>query len=163
MNGNGRRIVALCILLIVGGGWAGLASRYTGQAAQVSPQTGTGFVAGTPSFLADPNSAGRTSTGLDNGELFVRMMLAVGIVFGLGVLALYVSKRVFPRAINPAGREIRVIETTYLGPRKTLHLVEVGARRLLIASTIDSITMLADLDERQPEVFQQPVDDRVEM
>lgn len=143
MNGNRKRIAALCILLIVGGGWAGLASRYTGRAAQVPSPTGTS----PKSFLNDPNSPPLAGSGVDDNALFLRMMLSVGIVLGLGAAALYVSKRVLPRVTHTGGREIRIIETTYLGPRKTLHLVEVGGQRLLIASTHESITMLTPVGE----------------
>jgi flagellar biosynthetic protein FliO len=152
VNGNGKRIAALCILLIVGGGWAGLASRYTGRAAQVASPTETS----TKSFLNDPNSSSLTGSGMDNNALFLRMMLSVGIVMALGVAALYVSKRVLPRAAHAGGREIRVIETTYLGPRKTLHLVEVGSQRLLIASTHESITMLTPVGEVWTDAPRQP-------
>lgn len=163
VNANAKRIVALCILLIVCGGWATLASRYGSQANRALPQTPAEFGAGTRSFLSDPNASRLTSNGLDNSGLFLRMALAIGVVGGLGGLALYMSKRVLPRAINPPGREIRIIETTYLGPRKALHLVEVGPRRLLLASTTDTIRMLAPLDGLSPEIDQESVDDGGEM
>lgn len=152
MNGNGKRIAALCILLIVGGGWAGLASRYTSRAAQVQPQT----EAGPKSFLDDPNSSSLTGSGMDNNALFLRMMLSVGIVMALGIAALYVSKKVLPRVTHTAGREIRVIETTCLGPRKALHLVEVGNQRLLIGSTQESITMLTPVGDMWTDGSRQP-------
>jgi len=156
VNGNYKGIAALCVLLVVGGGWAGLASRYTSQAAQVSPQTGSGSEP--RSFLTDPNSSPLTATGFDNNGLVLRMMLAAGGVIGLGVVALYLSKKVLPRVTNSAGREIRIVETTCLGPRKALHLVEIGAQRLLIASAGDSVTMLAHLDDVPAETLEQPSD-----
>jgi flagellar biosynthetic protein FliO len=71
------------------------------------------------------------------------MMLSVGLVIGLGAVAFYLSKRALPRVVKAGGKEIHVLETTYLGPRKALHLVEVGRQRLLLASTSESVTMLA--------------------
>ena len=162
MNGK-KRIVALCVLLVVGGGWVALASRFTGQAAQTPLQAGTGFGVETPSFLSDPNSSRLTSSGLDNRGLLLRMILALGVVIVLGGVALYASRKVLPRAINPAGREIRIIETTYLAPRKALHLIEVGAQRLLIASTIDGITMLTPLDDVRPEDCRRVLDEGAEI
>lgn len=159
MNGNGKRIAALCILLIVGSGWAGLASRSAGRVGQA----GTGTETRINSFLSDPNSPPLTGVGLDNGGLFLRMMLAVGIVIGLGAAALYLSRKVLPRVTNAAGREIRIVETTCLGPRKALHLVEVGHQRLLIASTAERITMLAPLGDAQLDVSKQQADDTVEL
>jgi flagellar biogenesis protein FliO len=34
-----------------------------------------------------------------------------------------------------------------LGPRKSVHLIEIGSRRLLIGSTNENIRKLADLTE----------------
>ena len=141
MNGNRKRIAALCLLLIVGGGWAGLASRYTGRVGQAQAAVGPN------SFLNDPNSTALRGVSPDDGGLVVRMMVAVGVVIALGVAALYVSKRVLPRMAHPAGREIHVVETSYLGPRKALHLVEVGGQRWLIASTNDNVSMLAPVGD----------------
>jgi flagellar biogenesis protein FliO len=158
VNGNGKRIAALCILLVVGGGWAGLASRYTGPDEQARPLTATDA----NSLLNDPNRVAFTGIDLDNGGLFLRMLLAVGTVAGLGVAALYLSKKVLPRMVNTAGREIRIIETTCLGPRKALHLVEVGGQRLLIASTSESITMLTSVGEMWLDVPKSQANDKVE-
>lgn len=157
MNSNGKKIAALCLLLVVGGGWAGLASRYTTGTEQAG--------AGTPvqSFLGDPNSARMTGADLDTGRLFFRMMLSVGIVIGLGAAAWYLSRRVLPRMAHPAGREIRIVETACLGPRKAIHVVEVGNRRLLIGSTSESITMLTPLGDALLGVPKQQADDEVEL
>jgi flagellar biosynthetic protein FliO len=79
------------------------------------------------------------------GEIFYKMLLSVIVVIALGSGVIYVSKRVLPRFTNLPGKQIRVIETTHIAPRKGLHLVQVGVRRLLIASTNEHITMLADV------------------
>jgi flagellar biogenesis protein FliO len=42
------------------------------------------------------------------------------------------------------------VETTHLGPRKGIHLIQVGTRRLLIASTDETITMLAEVTDSGP-------------
>jgi flagellar biogenesis protein FliO len=159
VNGNGKRIAVLCALLVVGGTWAGLASHYTAQAEPVQPQAADDA----KSFLNDSDSTSFTGVGLDNGDLFLRMMLAVGVVAGLGVGALYLSRKVLPRMVNTAGREIRIVETTCLGPRKALHLVEVGHQRLLIASTADRITMLTPVGETWLDIPRQQIDDKVEL
>jgi len=157
MNGNGKKIAALCLLLVVGGGWAGLASRYTGRMEQARA------AAGANALRSDPNSTAVSNAGLENGGLLLRMLLSVGIVIVLGVVALYLSKTVLPRMAHPAGREIRVVETTYLGPRKALHLVEVGGQRLLIGSTGESITMLTSVGDPWLDLPKQQVDHPVEV
>jgi flagellar biogenesis protein FliO len=39
------------------------------------------------------------------------------------------------------------VETVHLGPRKAVHLIDVGHRRFLIGSTNENVTKLADLNE----------------
>ena len=161
MNNNRKRIVVLCVLLVLGGGWAGLASRYADPAGPNEPPTQDpqgSFLASPPSgAAASNNSAAVPPLGLGTDGLFLRMTLSVALVLGLAVAALYVSKKVLPRVTNTMGREIRIVETACLGPRKALHLVEVGHQKLLIASTNDHITMLthvgdAWLDLSKPEM-----------
>ena len=87
------------------------------------------------------------------------MMLCILLVAGLGVGMLYVSKKVLPKVTNAAGKEIRIRETAYLGPRKALHLVEIGNHKLLIGSTNDSITALADMTDTWLDVSKQEPED----
>lgn len=157
----------LCVALVVSGGWIALASRQAaGQGAQESPSPSSASLpvpAGeTPSsFLNDPRLPPSAGGSLGNGELFFRMMLSVGLVIGLGGAALYLSKRVWPKVTHASGKEIHVLETAYLGPRKTLHLVEVGGQRLLIASTSDRITMLASVPATWPNLSNQELGEAV--
>ena len=78
-------------------------------------------------------------------KLFYKMLFSVFLVIILGTAVVYISKKLMPRLTNSSGKQIRVIETTHLAPRKGLHLIQVGTQRLLIASTNDSVTMLADV------------------
>ncbi len=157
VNNQKKRIVVLCLLLVVGGGWVALASRYAGGPGQTNPQTARAET----SFLSEPNQLGGTNVSLGGRELFLKMMLSVGLVIALGIGALYLSKRVLPKVTHAAGKEIRVLETTYLGPRKALHLVEVANQRLLIASTSDHITTLAHIGDAWLDLPRQEVDDTV--
>jgi flagellar biosynthetic protein FliO len=92
------------------------------------------------------DSAGLAVSRVES-EIFYKMLLSIIAVITLGIGVIYVSKKVIPRFTNLPGKQIRVIETTHIAPRKGLHLVQVGARRLLIASTNENITMLADVTE----------------
>ena len=78
-------------------------------------------------------------------EFLVKAILALLFVLALFVIAIYVSKRLLPRITNLPGKEIRIVETIHLGPRKAVHLLEVENRRFLIGSTNENITKLADL------------------
>jgi len=73
------------------------------------------------------------------------MMLSVLLVVGLGAAAIYASRKLVGRITNPPGKRIKVVETAYLGPRKAVHLLRIGDRWILIGSTNENITKLAEL------------------
>jgi flagellar biogenesis protein FliO len=184
VNSQRKKITVLGLLLVLGGGWVGLASRYAGHHNTISdgglPTTDSSGVAAPPSATIkepsvrdialgslnptwnDPdNLVSSANAGPGSRELFLKMMLSVGLVIGLGVAALYLSKRVLPRVVNAPGKEIHVLETTWLGPRKALHLVEVANQRLLIASTNENVTMLAHVSDGWLDMSRQEVDGTV--
>jgi len=104
----------------------------------------------------DANLSPLTRNRGGTGELFYKMMLSVLLVIGLGAGAIYASKKVLGKITNLPGKKIKVVETVYIGPRKAVHLLEVDNRRILIGSTNDNITKLADLTPdavMQQEVF----------
>jgi flagellar biosynthetic protein FliO len=88
-------------------------------------------------------------------EMFYKMLLSAVLVTGLGIGAIYVTKKLLPRITNLPNKKIRVIETTHLAPRKGLHLVQVGNRQLLIASTNETITMLSDVTDLESDFASQ--------
>ncbi|MBL7152230.1 MAG: flagellar biosynthetic protein FliO [Phycisphaerae bacterium] len=91
-----------------------------------------------PNFAAAPNNAGTR-------ELFFKMIFSVLLVLVLGAAAIYASRRLVGKIANLPGKRIKVVETAHLGPRKAVHLLRIGDRCLLVGSTNDSITKLADL------------------
>lgn len=93
----------------------------------------------------DPNSSSSTSTGAGTRELFFKMMLSVLLVVGLGAAAIYASKKLMGRIANLPGKRIKVVETAYLGPRKAVHLLRIGDLWILVGSTNENITKLAEL------------------
>jgi flagellar biogenesis protein FliO len=50
-----------------------------------------------------------------------------------------------PRLAPSQGKKVKVLETVHLGPRKMVHLLEIGGQQILIGSTPDKITKLADI------------------
>ena len=81
-----------------------------------------------------------------SGELYSKTLLAVLFVLVLGIAAIYVSKKLLPKITNLTGKEIHIVETVHLGPRKAVHLLEIGNRRFFIGSTNERISTLADLN-----------------
>jgi flagellar biosynthetic protein FliO len=98
-------------------------------------------------FTSDPNFSPASADNLGTRELFFKMMLSVLLVVVLGAAAIYISKRFLPKITNLPGKEIRIIETVHLGPRKAVHLLKIGSQWILIGSTNESITKLADVTD----------------
>ncbi len=94
-----------------------------------------------------PKTENELSSPLSGYEFFYKMLLSISLVIVLGVAAIYVSKKLLPRFTNLQGKQIRVIETAHIAPRKGIHLIAVGTKRLLVASTNETITMLADVTD----------------
>jgi len=156
VSGKHNKTIVLCLALLIGGGWVALAAQSGQPAEPESPPADHPL-----SFLDDPNLAGATGAGLGSRELFLKMALSVALVVALGAAAMVVSRRVLPKVARTSGREIRVLETTYLGPRKALHLVEVGNHRLLVGSTNENITALAHIGDTWLDVPGQELDETV--
>lgn len=109
-------------------------------------------------FANDPDFSSRTNGSASSRELFFKMMLSVLFVVALGAAAIYISKRFLPKITNLPGKKIRIAETVHLGPRRAVHLLEIGDRRLLIGSTNENITSLADLTSGLSDLSVQEVD-----
>jgi flagellar biogenesis protein FliO len=145
-------VVFLMVLAIVGAAAVGLRSVQSGSTAvnlTLPVEAGakqSEVTDSQPASTQEIRIPGQQA-GPAGSELLVKMTLSVLAVAVIGVAAIYVSKKLLPKIANLPGKEIRVIETAYLGARKQLHLVEVGGRRVLIAATGENITMLSDVTE----------------
>jgi flagellar biosynthetic protein FliO len=111
---------------------------------------GSGTSPSPSTWLHDPNGLLSQNTGVTR-ELIVKTIGSLVLVIGLGLVAAYVLRRIGPRLCQIPGKQIRVVETTALGPKKALHVVEVGPQRFLIGSTPDQVTMLAVLSQSGPQ------------
>ena len=114
----------------------------TGAAASGALAAGPQDSAGT--WLSDPNGLLSADHGVTR-ELILRTLVSLGIVVGLGVAAAVAIRRWGPRLSRIQGKQIRVIETTALGPKKALHIVEVGQQRFLIGSSSEQVTLLSQI------------------
>ena len=99
-----------------------------------------------------PNLTVGSDGNLDAGGLFFKMILMVLLVVIFGVAAIYLSKKLLPRFSRLPGKRIQVCETVHLGPRKAIHLIKIGKQTLLIGSTNENVTKLADVTDESPQV-----------
>ncbi|MBN1359590.1 MAG: flagellar biosynthetic protein FliO [Sedimentisphaerales bacterium] len=158
MNGQRKKVIALFVVLVIGGGLVGLGARTGGREKADTPASES-----EASFLRDLEISDSSGASLGSRELFFKMMFSVALVAVLAVAAFYLSKKVLPRVTNAPGKEIRIVETAYLGPRKTLHLVQVGNQKLLVGSTNETIATLAHLDEAWFDLSKQEVNSAVNL
>jgi len=84
------------------------------------------------------------------GVYLLKMALMLVVVLGLAVGFLYLLRRFVP---GPGrGRRIQVVETVTMEPRRSLHLVKIGDRVLLVGSTDGGMSLLAEFTEDEMDV-----------
>lgn len=76
-----------------------------------------------------------------------QVFTALGTVLGLLALGVYLYKRLAIRGLPGARRDgtIQILARTYLGPKESLCLVQVGKDVLLLGQTASGITLLHTL------------------
>ncbi len=87
------------------------------------------------------------------GELWgaaLRLFIGLALILPL----VYVMTVLYARWMTPGGqaRAIRVIETVSLGPHRTISLIEVADRILVVGATTQQISTLAELTD--PEIVE---------
>jgi flagellar protein FliO/FliZ len=94
--------------------------------------------------LNDPLPAAPSSTGI-----LWQTLSSVLVILVLGAVGMVAVKRFLPRLGRPfgGGRTVRVLETVPLGPRRSVHLLQVGGRKILVGDSQNNISMLADITD----------------
>lgn len=106
-----------------------------------------------------PFPAGKKAAESGEEGYLARTLAAVMVVLFIGGVAILIIKKVLPRlAVSPGSlgkRQVKVLETTYIGPRKALHLVQVGQKKFLLSAAAEHVTLLADVTAALPVGFEQ--------
>jgi flagellar biosynthetic protein FliO len=102
-----------------------------------------------PSDAAGVNP--RLDEGPSLGRLFVQMTVALGVVFALMAGVLWAARRWLPQvggrsSRNNAIRGIEVLATRPIGQRRSLMLVRIADRTLLLGVTPQSIQALTEME-----------------
>jgi flagellar biosynthetic protein FliO len=79
--------------------------------------------------------------------LVLSLLLKLAVVLGLAYGASLLLRRINSRSIIRRGGCLHVLETVPLGQGRSLHVVSVGARRLLVASANQQVRLLDDITE----------------
>ncbi len=75
------------------------------------------------------------------------MLAAVFVILVIGAFAFFIIRKVLPRIRVVAGKHISILETAYLGPRKTVHLLQVGSKKILVANFPEGVVSLGDVTD----------------
>lgn len=81
--------------------------------------------------------------------VFLQMVASLALVLGVIWLFYYLSSRWLKVGVHQRGgaeRHIRLVETRYLAPKKSLVLVEVGGEYLLLGSSGDRLAFIKQID-----------------
>jgi flagellar protein FliO/FliZ len=80
---------------------------------------------------------------------FLQMIAALAIVVGLILVTWHYSSKLMrglPAGQHLISKHIRLVESRYLGPKRSLLLVEVGGEYLLLASSETTISFIKQID-----------------
>ena len=89
----------------------------------------------------------------------LRMAASLGVVVGILILAAMGTRKLLNKRGGWKGKErlIRVLSSSYLGPKKSLSLVEVAGERLVLGVSQNKIAMLARLSEQPHDLEEKPI------
>jgi flagellar protein FliO/FliZ len=79
----------------------------------------------------------------------LQMIAALALVIGLILIIWHFSGKLMrglPAGQHLLSKHIRLVETRYLGPKKSLLLVEVGGEYLLLSSSEAGLTLIKQID-----------------
>jgi flagellar protein FliO/FliZ len=102
---------------------------------------------------SDATGPGANETSGDDGtgllSALVKMISALVVVVVCIYGGMWLLGRISGRGKYGGGsnRNLEVIETTYVGPKKTVSLVRVGERAVLVGVTDSQVNVLTELDE----------------
>ncbi len=83
--------------------------------------------------------------------LSASVFLKLAVVVLLMVAAAWIMRRLQGGSWKAVERQVKVIETTHLSPRRAIHLVQIGDRKLLIGATDQAISLLTEIDDQPAE------------
>jgi len=90
------------------------------------------------------------------GLYLLQTLLALGAVCVLGYVVLrWGAKRLY--GVGRPGQRMRLIERMPLDPRRSLYLIEVAGRQLLVGSTEQGVTLLTEVSPDGPELVEMKV------
>lgn len=95
---------------------------------------------------------------------FLQMIAALALVVGLILVTWHFSRKLMgglPVGQQLLPKHIRIIETRYFGPKRSLLLIEVGGEYLLLSNSDSGLTLIKQIDMLEEiEVIEEKCDPR---
>jgi flagellar protein FliO/FliZ len=114
-------------------------------------------------FVLLPTSAAAAEWGPDTMlPASLKLIGALTIVLGLVLLLYYCSRKGFGFLPGQKTGAIKVIEARHLMPKKSLFLVEVRGREMLLGVGVDRIELLSQLDWHNTTSFAETLNSHLE-
>lgn len=113
-----------------------------------------------PSFAC---AEGNTTQEFSFFSSLLQMFAALAIVIGLILVTRHFSGKLFKALPTNrfVSKHIRLVETRYISPKKSLLLIEVGGEYLLLSSAGDNLTLIKQIDMLEEiEVIEDPGEKR---
>ena len=146
-SNNRRRLLTVSEILAVA-----LAGLFMVNTEPVSADRSFEYNAAQASDPTD-NAALGTSTQSSLTSAMVKMISALAVVVICVYVGLYLLKKLTGKRSGPALKSdvLEVLQTTHLGPRKTISLIKVGNRSVLVGVTEQQISTITELDPEETE------------
>ena len=80
----------------------------------------------------------------------IKMLTALGVVLGGMLVVYYFAKRILKRQVgNSKEKMIRVLDSSYIGVKKNISLVEIPGAILVLGITNDNISLLSKIENQE--------------
>jgi len=114
-------------------------------------------------FVFLPRTAAAADWGPDTMlPASLKLIGALAVILGLVLLLYYCSRKGFGFLPGPKTGAIKLIEARHLMPKKSLFLVEVRGRELLLGVGVDRIELLSLLDWQNTTPFEETLNSHLE-
>ncbi len=145
-----RRIMTTAVVLAIA--FVGLLLVTVGRTGQSS------VYADQAQVTADSTAYKPAGTSVGSGAAtvsIIKMLAALVVVIGCIYLAIYLLKKLMGRRYtgNRKDHLLEILETAYIDPKKSLSLVRVADRSVLIGVTDNQISMLTELDSEKTQTI----------
>ncbi|MCK5000699.1 MAG: flagellar biosynthetic protein FliO [Anaerohalosphaera sp.] len=85
------------------------------------------------------------SQNSSNYQMLINTIKAILFVAVFGTAAIFITRKLAPRLAKSTGKSIHILENVSLGQRRSLHLIEIQGKKILLASSADNIVKLCEL------------------